>query len=240
MKIKKNKKLGVLGGMGSQATQYFFQKIIDNTDAKCDQDYVEMVILNQASTPDRTEAILTQNDSALLISFREGVKFLEKCEVDNIAIPCNTTHYFFDQIQAFTKIPIINMVEEAVKNVLKNKKIKKIGILATDGTIQTKIYEKECKKQGAEVVLPSEKSQMKIMEIIYDEIKKGKKGDYNKFMEVVFELKGKGCDAIILACTELSYLKANYDIPEYCIDALEILATKSINLSGKKLKTLSK
>lgn len=236
----KTKKLGILGGMGPQATQYFFQKIVEHTDAKCDQEHIDIVIINQASTPDRTTAILSNDPkkkSEFISSIENGLKLLEMCEVDNIAIPCNTSHYFFNEIQSKTKIPIINMISETVSSIIKNvKNTKKIGILATDGTIKTQIYTKECKKYGVEAIIPSEENQKKVMEIIYDEIKSGQKGDYNKFMEVVRELKDQGCDAIILACTELSYLKANYNIPEYCIDALEVLVRKSIELSGKKFK----
>lgn len=236
MNKNKLKKLGILGGMGPQATQYFFQKIIENTDASRDQDHIDIVIINQASTPDRTATILSKNDKEFLSSIENSLKLLEFCNVDNIAIPCNTSHYFFDKIQSKTKIPIINMVEETIKYIAKKDNIKKIGILATDGTILTKIYDRECKKHGMEPVIPSEKNQKKIMGIIYNEIKNGKKGDYDKFMEVVSELNEKGCNFIILACTELSYLKASYNLPEYCIDALEILVDRSIKLSGKKVK----
>jgi len=231
-----NKKLGILGGMGPQATQYFFQRIVDLTDAERDQDHIDIMIINQATTPDRTATILSKDDKEFLSIIGDDLKMFEAWGVDNIVIPCNTTHYFFDKVQAKTKIPIINMVAETVKGILNNKAIKKIGILATDGTIQTKIYEKECIKHGAQAVVPSGANQKKIMDIIYNEIKRGEKGDFNKFMEVVKELKEKGCDVIILACTELSYLNKNYKLPEYCVDALEVLAKKSIELSGKKVK----
>jgi len=235
----KNKKLGILGGMGPQATQYFFQRIIESTDAKCDQDHIDIMIINQASTPDRTASILSKNDKDLMSVIEKNLKLFEIYGVDNIAIPCNTTHYFYEKIQSKTKIPIINMVEETVKSILETKGVKKIGILATDGTIFTKIYEKECVKRDAEAVFPSEANQKKIMEIIYKEIKSGEKGDFNKFMEVVKELRDKGCEVIVLACTELSYLNKNYKLPEYCLDALEVLVRRSIELSGKKIKTSS-
>mgnify|MGYP001558990012 CR=1 FL=1 len=236
--INKSKKLGILGGMGSQATQYFFKKVIEKTDAKKDQDHINMIILNHASIPDRTEAILSGNHEEFLSLISEDMKIFEKYGAEHVAIPCNTSHYFYKEIQAMTKIPVINMVEETIKSISQNKDriVKRVGILATDGTILTKIYEKECSKRGIEAVIPSEKSQKDIMSIIYDEIKSGKEGDCEKFMRVVEELRSKRCDVIVLACTELSYLKENNDLPEYCVDALEILAEKSVELSGKKLK----
>jgi aspartate racemase len=234
--MNNNKKLGIIGGMGPQATQYFYKKIIDNTLAKNDQEHIDMMIINHATIPDRTATILSGNYDDFLKAIGDDIKMLEIYGACHIAIPCNTTHYFYKEIQSKTKIPIINMIEETLTSILNNKDTKKIGILATDGTIQTKIYENECIKRGVEAVIPSPQSQKKIMSIIYDEIKSGDKGDINKFMEVVNELREKGCDAIILACTELSYLNENYDIPSYCVDALDVLVKKSIELSGKKIK----
>ena len=228
-----NKKLGILGGMGPQATQYFFQRIVERTDAKRDQDHIDILIVNQASIPSRTATILSGNDKDFLSVVEKSLKIFETWGADNIAMSCNTIHYFYKKIQAKTKIPIINMVEETVKSILEKSGIKKIGILATDGTIKTKIYENEFTKAGVKAIIPSKAGQKKIMEIICEEIKSGEKGDFNKFMEVVEELRGQGCDAIILACTELSYLNKNYKVPEYCVDALEILVKKSIELSGK-------
>ncbi len=231
-----NKKIGVLGGMGSQATQYFFKKIIENTDADRDQDYPDMIIINQASLPDRTAIIQSGETEEFISMIERNLKILEFAQVDHIAITCNTSHFFFNKIQSKTKLPIINMVEETVKSIINNAIVKKIGILATDGTILTKIYENECIKNNIEAIIPSTESQKKIMNIIYKEIKAGEKGNFDSFMEVVEELRDKECDAIILACTELSYLKENHKMPEYCVDALDVLVRKTIELSGKKLK----
>jgi aspartate racemase len=232
-----SKKLGIIGGMGPQATAYFFDRIVDHTQASKDQEHIDIVIFNHATMPDRTQAILTGEHALVVDKLVEDVQSMEKLGVENIAIPCNTSHYFYDSIQEKTNIPIINMVKETVAYIIQNSnKINKIGIMATDGTIRTKTYENECSERGVEAILPSQEKQKIVMSIIYDEIKNGKRGSMDKFMEVIDELRGNGCDAIILACTELSYFKQYYTLPDYCVDSMDVLVRKSIEVSGKNYK----
>jgi len=230
------KKIGVLGGMGPQATQYFFQKVIELTDAKTDQEHVDMVIINHASTPDRTEAILSEKHTDFISSIKQDIQNLEACAVDYIVIPCNTSHFFYPEIQSKTHIPVVNMIEETVAHIKTKTPVLKVGILATDGTIKTGVYQNTCAQQGIQTLIPDANDQKVIMSIIYNEIKTGKKGDFDNFMSVVSKLTSAGCGAIILGCTELSYLKAHYSLPDYCIDPLEILARKAIELSGRKCR----
>lgn len=223
--------------MGSQATAYFFNRIVENTKASKDQEHIEMVVLNHSTLPDRTQIILSGKYDDFILAIVDDIKKLEYLGIDNIAIPCNTSHFFYNDIQKQTKLPIINMVKETVKYIIdKNKAIKKIGIMATDGTIFTKTYENECKIHGVEAIIPSEEKQRIVMDIIYNEIKNGQKGCLNKFINVIDELKQKGCETIILACTELSYFKQYHVIPDYCIDSMDILVIKSIEFSGGKCK----
>lgn len=232
-----SKKLGIIGGMGSQATAYFFNRIVENTEATNDQEHIDIILLNHSTLPDRTKTILSGNYTEFVDNIVKDAKILEKLGVSNIAIPCNTSHFFYDFIQQKVNVPIINMVKETIKYIVKsNPDIKKIGIMATDGTIYTKIYETECKLNCIEPVLPSNESQKIVTDIIYNEIKNGLKGSLDKFMTVVNELKSKDCEFIILACTELSYFKEYQLIPDYCIDSMDILVMKSIELSGKRCK----
>lgn len=235
--MSSSKKLGIIGGMGPQATAYFFDRIVDHTQASKDQEHIDIVIFNHATMPDRTSAILNNNHALVVDKLVEDGKMLEKLGVANIAIPCNTSHFFYNAVQARINVPIINMVKETVAYIIENyNKINKIGIMATDGTIRTKTYENECIAHDVEVVIPSPQKQEIVMSIIYDEIKNGKRGSIEKFMEVVDELRNNGCDAIILACTELSFFKQYYTLPDYCVDSMDVLVRKSIEASGKKYK----
>lgn len=228
------KTLGVLGGLGPQATDFFYNGVIEHTDASCDQEHIDMIILSHATTPDRTKAIMTGDDSQLIESLVKDVQMLEKAGAANIAIPCNTSHYFYDQMQSAVGIPIIHMVRESVRYAkAKFENVKKIGIMGTDGTISTGIYDMECERAGVTPVHPSPERQKDVMHIIYDEIKAGERGSRHLFHRVIDELtKDKGCEVVILACTELSVYKHFHNVPECCLDAMDVLIRESIVRSG--------
>lgn len=227
--------LGVIGGMGPQATQLFFLGVINQTDATRDQQHIPMIILNHTTIPDRTRAILSGKKAELLEILLKDAKMLEQNGCTAIAIPCNTSHYFVDEIQKKIGIPIIHMVRETVNHVVKVKPgIKKLAILATDGTIQTGIYQRECEKRGIRVYIPSPEKQALVMDIIYREIKKGKPGSFSTFMKVDLEIKREGCEAAILACTELSCFAQEHALSDFYIDAMDVLIDKAVQLYGKE------
>ena len=167
----------------------------------------------------------------------QDARDLEMLGVENIAIPCNTSHYFLEDIQKSTSVPIINMVEESVRYVVEaHPRVKKIGIMGTDGTMQAKTYHRACEKFGITPVVPGEACQKDVMSLIYDDIKKGKPGDKNKFDRAYNDLKAKGCDAVILACTEISVFKEYYQVPADCMDAMDVLVRESIIRSGAEYR----
>lgn len=223
------KKLGVIGGMGPEATSYYFEELVTHTKADKDQDHIDTIILNHATLPDRTNAILSGDIEELLQAFIKDAQLLEELGVDNIAIPCNTSHYLYDATQKEISVPIIHMIRETVKHALGHfGKVQKIGILATTGTIQSKVYHSECEALGVEAVAPSEEYQKEIMSLIYDDIKKGKAGDYTKFQKAYDNLMEAGCDVVILACTELSVFKKTNKIYDNCLDAMDVLVKESV------------
>ncbi len=225
--------LGVIGGMGPEATAYFYEEVIAHTRALRDQDHIDMVILSHASMPDRTEAINTGEYDALLKAMKGEIEKLEKCGAGNIAIPCNTSHFFIDKIQAMTDIPVINMIDETARTIAEGEiKVRKVGIMATDGAVKTGLYQNACSKYGLESDIPDPEYQKKVMSLIYDDIKAGKLGDEDKFHDAVCNLQEKGCNVIILACTELSVYKKHHKVPAHCIDALDVLVRESILRSG--------
>lgn len=230
-------KLGILGGMGPMATQLLYKMIIEKTDAKKDQEHLDMIILNHATIPDRTAAIKSGETAEVLKVLSDDVLMLQKNGCEAIAIPCNTSHYFYEELQDRVNIPIINMVHSAVLDVIESKPdVKKIGILATDGTLFSDIYKKECKKLGIEAIYPDEEFQKISMDIIYNQIKKGERGNPLDFLKLDKHLKDKGCEAIILACTEFSCYKENNGVSDFYTDALESLCKKSIVMCGGTLK----
>ena len=239
MKAQQEGILGVLGGMGPQATNTFYQRIIDRTQAETDQEHLRVLIWSDAKIPDRTAGILGTPDQAEAVyaALLAGAKLLERAGCTVLAIPCNTSHYFVDRLQAQLRIPIIHMIRETVAAIQAMGK-KTVGILATDGTVQTGIYQKELTAAGLTPVTLPERLQKTVMSIIYDEIKKGETGSREKFGEVDAWLRQAGCDCAILGCTELSVYRALHSLPPYYMDAMEVLAEQAILRCGKQLRSV--
>ena len=218
-------KIGIIGGLGPLATVKFMEilnKLINN------KEEIQYVVINDPTTPDRTNYILDNNKPNPIHSILEIIKKIEIFKCDLIVMPCNTASYFYKEILANTKIPFINIVEETV-NYLKSINIKKVGLLATEGTIKSDIYKHFLEENDIELILPNKNEQKIISSIIYDGIKAGKKIDLNKFNSVIESLQNKGCEKIILGCTELSALRMIYKLNnKILIDAMEILAQKTL------------
>lgn len=230
-------RLGVLGGMGPQATQIFYQRILDRTDASCDQEHLPALILSDTGMPDRTDAILSGRGETVYSRLLRDALLLQDTGCTAIAIPCNTSHYFVDRLQKGLQIPILNMVRETV-HLLAAQGKKRVGILATDGTVQTGVYQKECARCGLEGVAPGEETQKLVMSIIYDEIKRGEKGSREKFAAIDRALRALGCDGAILGCTELSVYRVYHGLPDFYTDAMEVLVERSILACGKRLNNV--
>jgi len=228
------KMLGIIGGMGPEATDLFYRRLIERTDAQCDQEHLDMVILNHASMPDRTGAIKSGETDKVLSLLKKDLEFLKNSGCGVVAIPCNTSHYFYDELNA-DGVLVMNMIRETAEFV-KNKGRKKVAVLATDGTIETGIYKKELEKVGVEYVSPDKETQMLVMKIIYDQIKKGFPGNEEDFMKIHHFIKDKGCDGAILACTELSVFRDGAGLTDFYTDALEVLTDNTIIACGAKLK----
>ena len=230
-----NYKLGIIGGMGPEATCDLYHRIIKHTSANKDQEHIDMVILNHASIIDRTFAIKNNMLDDLLNSLSEDLKILENSNVKHIAIPCNTCHTIYNRIQDLTSIPIINMVEETVKHINENRtSYSKIGLMATDGTVLSNMYQDWFKKYNLPVYIPEKQIQEEIMKIIYDDVKSKGIHDNDHFEAVLNHFLDNGCTHVILGCTELSGFKKDY--PNNTIDPMDILVKACIEKSGGTFK----
>lgn len=227
-------RLGVLGGMGPQATQIFYQRIIDRTDADRDQDHLPALILSDTAMPDRTAALLEGRGEEVFRRMLDDALLLERSGCTVLAIPCNTSHYFADRLQEELHIPLLHMVRLATGR-LRARGVKKVAVLATQGTITTGIYQKECDLLGLESWQPDPATQKLVTEIIYDEIKKGERGSREKFAAIDRAVRSAGCDGAVLGCTELSVYRSYHSLPEFYLDAMEVLAEECILRCGKKL-----
>lgn len=227
--------LGVIGGLGPMATAYFMELVTDMTDAATDQEHLQMLIYSAPSIPDRTRYILDHSSENPLPEMLRIGTCLAQQGAERIAIPCVTAHYFFDALTSGIPVPVINGVQETALH-LKEHGITKVGIMATDGTIRSKVFHRELEKCGIEAVVPSKERQADVMRLIFDDIKAGKPADMARFANVAEGLRGNGAQAIILGCTELSLIKRDHPIGPGFLDAMEILAQQAILQCAKPLK----
>ncbi|MDO4711678.1 MAG: amino acid racemase [Peptostreptococcaceae bacterium] len=228
------KTLGVIGGMGPQASSSFYDILISNTKAEKDQDHIDVLLYSHASIPDRTKAILSGTSSEVVEKLVKDIKKMEHFGVDLIVLTCNTSHLFINDLEKEASVPIISMIDETTSYLIR-KKIKRVGLLATDGTIRTGIYTDKLEAAGIEVLIPETKNQHRVMSIIYDQVKKGLPVDDDLFAEISQELIGHEVEAIILGCTELSYYGTNKGLDDFFVNPQEILAKECILRCGGQL-----
>jgi len=227
--------LGVIGGLGPIATARFMELVIAMTDAQTDQENVDMIVYNFPSIPDRTGYILGSNLKSPLPGLKSVGQALVRQKVSCIAIPCVTAHYFHRELQSAVPVPILNGVAETVR-LLKENGIRKAGIMATDGTVRSRLIAEELDHAGIVPVIPSEKRQEDVTHLIYKNVKAGKPADMERFRRVQRELTDCGAEVIILGCTELSVIKRDQEVGVGFIDVMEVLARASVLRCGKKLR----
>lgn len=233
------KTLGVIGGMGPEATAHFYHLFTKLCLAACDQEHPDAVILSRPRIPDRTAYILgkqafgknAEDPAPALI---DAGKTLTALGADFIAIPCVTAHFFYDRLVEALTIPVVHIIRETAGHLFE-RGIKRAGLLATEGTVKSGIFHKELNKLGIETIIPSAESQNLLMELTYSGIKAGLRPDLNIFDIITSELLAKGSETIILGCTELSLVNRGNNIGALYTDPLEILARRALALCGAKI-----
>lgn len=224
--------LGILGGLGPMSTVYFCELLNRHTAATCDADHIDMLISSKATTPDRTAYILDKNSPDPLPVMLAEAHRLENAGVDLIVVPCNTAHYFYDGLAEGCRTPILNIIDETTAH-LARAGVRTFGLLATEGTINAGAYERFCTPRKLTCITPTKEEQAIISNIIYGQIKQNKPVDMDAFHKVVTSLRSRGCEKIVLGCTELSLLKKEGLGDELFVDSLDVLAYRTILACGK-------
>ena len=243
MKSKTYKTIGILGGMGPAATADLMMKIIDMTEAGTDQDHIPQFIDCNSRIADRTAAILHGGEDPRP-EMIGSAKRLEAAGADFIIMPCNTAHFFVEDIKKEIGIPMLNMPQETAA-FLAERGVKRAAVLATDGTVQSGLYEKALADEGIEAMYPDADQQKIIMSLIYDCVKPGitdpAKLPCAKIAAIADDLRARGAEALLLACTELP-LGFNYmDLTaDDCVDPTSVLAAAAIRAAGAETKKSSK
>lgn len=213
------KKMCIVGGMGPLATADCYKRIIEKSPAAKDQEHIETLIISDTLIPDRTQAILSGESDELLKHFEKDFKLAKSWGADFIIIPCNTSHYFFDELLKLTDIKLLNMVELACK-----KANAKTYVLATEGTYKSGIYKNYLEKFGKKYLELTDVEKKISNDTIY-KVKSGIEPVLTNFPEFEKLVESKKNAGIILACTELSLF--TFD-DENVIDALDELVTNAV------------
>lgn len=228
------KTVGIIGGMGPEATADLFQKIIVFTNAKHDYEHIHILIDNNTDIPDRTEAILNGGENPLPQMLASAERLVSQ-GADFLAIGCNTAHYFYEDLSSRVSVPILNMVEITMKNIVEQK-IHTVGILGTFATLKVGLYDK-LSEYGVEIIKPDEADEELIMSMIYDGIKGGCSDyDTSAVKCCLDKMVLKGVEKFILACTELPLAFRNYHLEYPSIDPTTELAKAVIIEAGASLK----
>lgn len=227
------KTLGILGGLGPMSSVYFYEMLTAHTRAERDQDHLNIILSSRADTPDRTDYITGRSSDNPIYTMMSEVSRLIGAGADIIAIPCNTAHYFYDSISAAASVPVINIIRQTAI-FCRREGVRRAGILATEGTVLSGAYSQIFGLAGMECISPDEQGQREVTDMIYGQIKKGVMPSAEALAAVANGLRARGCDKIILGCTELSLLKRSGALEdEWFIDSLEVLAYSAIRLCGK-------
>lgn len=230
--MQQKKTIGIIGGMGPVATADLFQKIIALIDSPSDQGYPHILVDSNTAIPDRTAAILHGGPDPLP-ELIHSAQVLEQAGAQVLIMGCNTAHYYYPQICRHITTPFLNMLDESAKAAYESG-IRSVGMLATDGTVQSGVYAQALKRRGIRQILPDKAGQAALMEMIYQGIKSGRDNwPVQPINDLISDLAGRGAQALLLGCTELPVAFARYHIHSSIplLDPTLILAKSAVRFS---------
>ena len=231
------KTIGILGGMGPLATADLYRKIIEHTRADRDNEHIRVYIDGNAAIPDRTAAILHGGEDPVP-EMLSALRHLEACGADCIIMPCNTAHYFLPRLREQTALPILDMQRITAAVCRERFPGKTAAILATDGTVQSGLYDRALDAEGVRWIHPGESEQKTLMHLIYGVVKASRpmEPEKERWDAILDTLRGQGADLFILGCTELPVLAGVLPSEGPFLDPTDELAKAAIRFCGYGVK----
>ncbi len=223
----------VIGGMGTPATESYVRLLNARTHAKRDQDYMDYILVNHASVPDRTSYILDHTQQSFYPDLLEDIQQQSLLKPEFMVMVCNTAHYFYSELQQATTIPLLHMPHTTIQEMCKQyPDEQRIGLIATKGTLADGIYAREIEASGREVVLGDATIQDMVMTLIYDDIKQNDHVDAELYHEILKQMHERfNVNVIVLGCTELSLAQEMApEHPYQVVDAQAIIVDKTLAL----------
>lgn len=232
--MKKIDLLGVLGGLGPASSAYLYELITARTKADTDQEHINMIISSHATTPDRTAFITGASEESPLPMMISDAKRLEEYGAEAVVIACNTAHYFIEEVRRALSVPVPSIISET-SAFAKHCGYRRVGIMATPGTVASKAYQNALDALGVEWVLPDGERQKELTSLIYDVVKAGRELKPERFYAIASHLEDEGAEAHILGCTELSVINSRLPHEARFLDSTEVLAYTAIKLCGREV-----
>jgi aspartate racemase len=218
--------VGIIGGMGPEATVDLMSRIIKATSAEDDIDHIRMVVDNNPKVPSRVKALLDGGGESPVHCLQDMARRLAAWGVDFLAMPCNTAHYFHKDIQDAVSIPVLDMIAlAAARTADSNPGVETVGLLASTATINLNLYEQAAAQRGLTLLTPAPAVQAELMAAI----RRIKTGRYGEETETALQgasdhLVQGGAGALLVACTELSVLSDRIRAGCPVLDSAQILA----------------
>ena len=224
--------IGILGGMGPEATLDLYAKIIRATPAAKDQDHLRVIIDSNPQIPDRTPAIIADGENPVPTMLASG-KMLESAGVDFIVIPCISAHFFLNELQQGLKVPILSAFDAVAEKISKEfSDVKTIGLISTTGTIQGGKFAQRLLQNSIAAVVPDENDQKAVMDAIYHikgtqqpDVRRQCQADLIRVSQNVIKM---GAQGIIAGCTEIPLELKAEDLPVPYFNPLQILAETAV------------
>jgi aspartate racemase len=234
------KTIGILGGMGPEATNYFYGLLIKHTAAASDQEYIPTLIWSDPEIPPRSDAVMGSGPSPLP-RLLEGIEKLERAGAELLVMPCITAHFWAGEIESRANVLFVNLLEESLVWIRKAfPGLKKTGVIATSGTVVSGLWPKTFGKGGVEVIAPEPHEQNLVMNAILGKggIKSGVTSGRPRatILRMARRLVGRGAEAIIAGCTEVPLVLRDEDLAVPLIEPMKIGALACIRKAGYKIK----
>lgn len=218
--------VGILGGMGPEATVDLMARVIRSTPAKDDVDHIRMIVDNNPKVPSRIKALLEGGGESPAPCLQGMARKLEAWGVDFLAMPCNTAHFYYREVQEAVTIPVLNMIELAVNATLARVPgLRSVGLIASTAVLDLKIYHHAFARKGVQVLAPQPPKQADLMTAIKT-IKTCVYGDEVRtaLSDGAADLTDQGAHTLLVACTELSIICNCIHAACPTLDAAQILA----------------
>ena len=220
--------VGILGGMGPEATVDFYARLVRATPAVRDQEHLRVVIWADPTVPSRQDALLSGGEDPRPW-LEEGVRHLLSCGAEILVVPCNTVHAFLPAVVAGKDVEFLSIIDVTVDAVVAAHTTGGVGLLATNGALASGLYQSALQAAGLQVVLPADSSQREVTQVIHM-VKTGddRKRARQMLTSLLAEFQKWDVSTVIAGCTELSVLFRDLDVAVHVIDPSEELARKTV------------